>query len=190
MKAFTMIELIFVIVILGILATVALPRLAATRDDAEISKAANNLAIFITDLSSYYTSKGNFSSDIGQMTNVQVVNNEAQALNGSESSIGELYLQVKKALCFKMELGTRDGDSFQASTSSEISNNELTNADSIKVTAVSLGKGDKICKEIFNLPATKSIMTASNISVENGTTKVFTVGGTGVIYEITDLDLE
>ena len=37
-QAFTMIELIFVIVVIGILATVAIPRLAATRDDAIISK--------------------------------------------------------------------------------------------------------------------------------------------------------
>ena len=39
-----MIELIFVIVILGILASVAIPRLAATRDDAEISKARSDIA--------------------------------------------------------------------------------------------------------------------------------------------------
>ena len=38
-KAFTMIEVIFVIVIIGILAAVAIPRLAASRDDAEITKA-------------------------------------------------------------------------------------------------------------------------------------------------------
>ena len=38
-KAFTMIELIFVIVIVGILAGIAVPRLAATRDDAIITKA-------------------------------------------------------------------------------------------------------------------------------------------------------
>ena len=37
-KAFTMIELVFVIVILGILASVAIPKLAATRIDAQISK--------------------------------------------------------------------------------------------------------------------------------------------------------
>ena len=38
-KAFTMIELIFVIVVIGILAAIAIPRLAATRDDAQITKA-------------------------------------------------------------------------------------------------------------------------------------------------------
>jgi len=42
--AFTMIELIFVIVIIGILASVAIPRLAATRDDAEITKARVTVA--------------------------------------------------------------------------------------------------------------------------------------------------
>lgn len=43
-KAFTMIELIFVIVVLGILAGIAVPRLAATRDDATIAKMRGDLA--------------------------------------------------------------------------------------------------------------------------------------------------
>ena len=43
-KAFTMTELVFVIVIIGILASVAVPRLSATRDDAEISKARTMVA--------------------------------------------------------------------------------------------------------------------------------------------------
>lgn len=38
-KAFTMIELVFVIVVIGILSAIAIPRFAATRDDATITKA-------------------------------------------------------------------------------------------------------------------------------------------------------
>lgn len=53
-----MIELIFVIVILGILAAVAIPRLTATRDDAVISKLAANLSTLVSDAGSYYTSQG------------------------------------------------------------------------------------------------------------------------------------
>ena len=57
-KAFSMIELVFVIVVLGILAGVALPRLAATRDDAEYSKAIQNINILVRDLSDFYMSQG------------------------------------------------------------------------------------------------------------------------------------
>ena len=61
-KGFTMIELIFVIVILGVLASVAIPRLAATRDDAEVAKAATNLTTAVSDITAYYTAKGHFKS--------------------------------------------------------------------------------------------------------------------------------
>ncbi|MDY3245496.1 MAG: type II secretion system protein [Campylobacter sp.] len=61
-KGFTMIELIFVIVILGILASVAIPRLAATREDAEISAAVANLRTLVSDASAYYTAKGSLKS--------------------------------------------------------------------------------------------------------------------------------
>jgi len=43
-KAFTMIELVFVIVVIGILASVAIPRFGATRDDADITKTRTLIA--------------------------------------------------------------------------------------------------------------------------------------------------
>jgi general secretion pathway protein G len=67
---FTMIELIFVIVILGILAAVAVPRLAATRDDANVASGATELATLISDLGSSYTAQGTMSTDYTTMTNV------------------------------------------------------------------------------------------------------------------------
>jgi general secretion pathway protein G len=43
-SAFTMVELVFVIVVLGILGAIAIPRLAASRDDAQIVKGKADIA--------------------------------------------------------------------------------------------------------------------------------------------------
>ena len=61
-KGFTMIELIFVIVVLGILATIAIPLLHGTREDAEISTTAANLRTLVSDVSAYYTVKEGFGT--------------------------------------------------------------------------------------------------------------------------------
>jgi len=67
-KAFTMIELVFVIVILGALAAVAIPKLAATRDDAEAVKLCANIKTCTTDLLNMYTVSG-------QQLTLQAMNN-------------------------------------------------------------------------------------------------------------------
>ena len=56
-RAFTLIELIFVIVIIGILAVIGIPKLSATRDDAKRVVELNNIANCIKDIANSYTSR-------------------------------------------------------------------------------------------------------------------------------------
>lgn len=52
--AWTVIELIFILIVIGILAALAIPRLAATRDDAKLSATVSNMAICIKDANAEY----------------------------------------------------------------------------------------------------------------------------------------
>ena len=98
-KGFTMIELIFVIVILGILASVAIPRLAATREDAEISATVSNLRTLVSDINSYYVVKGTLNgAKWKDITNIP--------LGSADSTANEAaaFLKVANQNCISIQM--------------------------------------------------------------------------------------
>lgn len=62
-----MIELVFVIVILGILAAVAMPKLKATRDDAVISTVASEYKRALTDIAAACFARGTIPTDLSSI---------------------------------------------------------------------------------------------------------------------------
>jgi len=98
-KAFTMIELIFVIVILGILASVAIPKLSATRDDAQIASKAYEIQSIVAEISAKYFSSGKISSPekMSQILNQLVIQGKAKITSVSpiSGSVGQFTLYTQ-----------------------------------------------------------------------------------------------
>ena len=138
-KGFTMIELIFVIVILGILASVAIPRLAATREDAEISAAVANLRTLVSDATAYYTAKGEFgSAKWSEITNVPL----GSATHGVTT---ETKLKAGGKDCIGVKL---------------VDKNNGTPAH-IEITKDSSNKGSGVCKTVLDSEPVKAYFTSN-----------------------------
>ena len=159
-KGFTMIELIFVIVILGVLASVAIPRLAATRDDAEVAKAATNLTTAVSDITAYYTAKGKFESN---------AQSDFSKITNALTKDGKLNVKGSTT-CVEVKLPT--------TTAGNIANA----SDKVELT-LEFKDSDAVCKQIKKLPGILTMCgvdtTQANATVSN-TCKI-QIGGSGGI---------
>lgn len=115
-KGFTMIELVFVIVIIGLLAVVAIPKLAANRTDAESTVCTSDVKNFVLAISTSYTSNGyntfkDFTAE--DFTNGVVLNtppsDETSAfLNAKVDTVGvDYYCYGEKISNFKGHIVSR-----------------------------------------------------------------------------------
>ncbi|MCI6178559.1 MAG: type II secretion system GspH family protein [Campylobacter sp.] len=160
-KGFTMIELIFVIVILGILASVAIPRLAATREDAEISAAVANLRTLVSDASAYYTAKGDFTGvNWNQITNVPL---DGATNNATGNTAANLKVGGKN--CIGVQLVNKDG----------------TTPAHIKFTKDNTNQNNGVCKQVLDSAPIKPYFE----SKVGSTTGAMPIGSSTSVYQTT-----
>ena len=62
-KGFTLIELLIVVVIIGILAAIAIPKFASTKEKAYIASMKSDLKNLATSEEAYYSDKNTYSTD-------------------------------------------------------------------------------------------------------------------------------
>ena len=128
-KAFTMIELIFVIVIIGILSAVTLPRLSATRDDALIANNSQYIVGIMTEISTYSIANGESKDDLSEMSSL------LELLKAQNRVV--LDVAIKSA---KVKIGEDE-----ACITVDIDSNSTTD---LLQTIFSVGTTDRVCHQV------------------------------------------
>jgi len=88
-RGFSMIELIFVIVIIGVLSAVAIPKLSATRSDATSATCVHEISQLLGGISTEYTRLGYSAfkdTPIKEMTNIYIATTIPAGKNGIQAN--------------------------------------------------------------------------------------------------------
>jgi len=96
-----MIELVFTIVIIAVLATMAIPKLMATRDDAKVASKVMQISNAINEITTYSTSKGDIDTNLTKMSNVV---NEWALSGQALSDENETKIKIDGVECIDMKI--------------------------------------------------------------------------------------
>ena len=96
---FTMIELIFVIVIIGILAAIAMNKMAGTRDDAKAAAIVANTKTVLKDATTYYTAKGEKNYKDANVSDVTSVPLFTDATCGTQAGTSDTFAGSTFYMC-------------------------------------------------------------------------------------------
>lgn len=99
-----MIELILIIVVIGTLAAIAIPKISATRDDAVLVKTMAEIRTAIEEINAYYISQGKLALD----TTNNKVKFEEMTNAGVIDSSGDLAFFAKNEKCISLKFFDAD----------------------------------------------------------------------------------
>ncbi|PLY09226.1 MAG: prepilin-type cleavage/methylation domain-containing protein [Arcobacter sp.] len=98
-KAFSLLELIFAIVIIGIISTVAVPKLMDTKANAEVAIIKKDIATIVSSVRSYYLvndSLDDFTSALTLNQNIWEVDGITATFNDNETPCITISIEDKK----------------------------------------------------------------------------------------------
>ncbi|MCI7237665.1 type II secretion system protein [Campylobacter sp.] len=152
-NGFTMIELIFVIVISGILASIAISRLTSTREDAEISATVANLHTLLRDAASYYVAKESFAdAKWKDFTNVPLQISKGQPITTNNEVTKDVHLAVGGLNCIAVRIADRSDNAPAHFIFGKDRNN----------------KKEGVCKQVLEADAVKAYVEATIEGVKLG----------------------